>query len=69
MLSFFDTGLQNPLVKVLLPDGVHLNATGQYLLYRSYQEAILTAKDMVGVFYIDAALRHFPLWKGILNLI
>ena len=41
-------GLHNPSEEVLLQDGVHLNSRGQYLLYRSYRGAILTAKDMVG---------------------
>ena len=32
-------GFANPLVD--LPDGVHLNSTGQDILYRSYPGAIL----------------------------
>ena len=46
---FHHQGLQNPSAEVLLSDGVHLNSKGQYLLYRSYRGAILSAKDMVGV--------------------
>ena len=45
---FKHRGLHNPSEEVLLPDGVHLNSRGQYLLYRSYRGAILTTKDMVG---------------------
>ena len=33
----------SPLKDLYLPDGVHLNPTGQYLLYRSYRGAILHA--------------------------
>jgi len=29
-------------------DGVHVNPTGQYLLYRSYRGAILTAVGLLG---------------------
>ena len=43
---FRHRGLQNPSEEVLLPNGVHLDSKGQYLVYRSYRGAILTAKDM-----------------------
>ena len=46
---FQHQGLQNPSAEVLLSDEVHLNSKGQYLLYRSYRGASLSAKDMVGV--------------------
>ena len=34
----------------LLEDGVHLNPCGQYLLYRSYQGAILKAVNILNKF-------------------
>ena len=36
-------GLRQPTVRILCRDGVHLNAKGQYALYRSYRGAILSA--------------------------
>ena len=39
-------GLFNPSTPVLLEDGVHLNAAGQYALYRSYRGAILRAAKL-----------------------
>lgn len=44
---WFHKGLTNPSRQVLLPDGVHLNSLGQYLLYRSYRGAILTALSLL----------------------
>ena len=35
-------GLRQPTVRILCRDGVHLNAKGQYALYRSYRGAILS---------------------------
>ena len=37
------SGFSNPSVSPYLDDGVHLNAIGQYRLYRSYRGAILKA--------------------------
>ena len=37
------TGLRQPTVCILCRDGVHLNAKGQYALYRSYRGTILSA--------------------------
>ena len=37
----------NPSKPFYLADGVHLNAVGQYLLYRSYRGAILKALAML----------------------
>ncbi len=39
-------GISNPSINLYLPDGVHVNAQGQYLLYRSYRGAILKALRM-----------------------
>ena len=36
-------GFRQPTVRILCRDGVHLNAKGQYVLYRSYRGAILSA--------------------------
>ena len=36
-------GLRKPNVPILCRDGIHLNHTGQYALYRSYRGAILCA--------------------------
>ena len=36
-------GLRKPSVPILCKDGIHLNHTGQYALYRSYRGAILCA--------------------------
>lgn len=36
-------GFSNPSVDPYLPDGVHLNSSGQYCLYRSYRGAMLKA--------------------------
>ena len=44
---WFHKGLTNPVRTVLLPDGVHLNTLGQYLLYRSYRGAILKALSLL----------------------
>lgn len=47
VFCWFHKGLTNPSRQVLLPDGVHLNSLGQYLLYRSYRGAILKALSML----------------------
>lgn len=38
----------SPLKDLYRRDGVHVNSTGQYLLYRSYRGAILTALGLLG---------------------
>ena len=43
IFTWTHTGLQSLSRPLLLPDGVHLNHKGQYLLYRSYRGAILKA--------------------------
>ena len=40
-------GFREPAVHPYLPDGVHVNAFGQYFLYRSYRGAILKALRML----------------------
>ena len=40
-------GFNNPSVHPYLPDGVHVDAFGQYCLYRSYRGAILKALRML----------------------
>ena len=40
-------GFREPAVHPYLPDGVHVNAFGQYCLYRSYRGAILKALRML----------------------
>ena len=47
IFCWFHKGLTNPVRAVLLPDGVHLNTLGQYLLYRSYRGAILKALSLL----------------------
>ena len=37
----------SPLKDFYVQDGVHLNPTGQYLLYRSYSGAVLKAVGML----------------------
>ena len=37
----------SPLKDFYVPDGVHLNPSGQYLLYRSYRGAVLRAASML----------------------
>lgn len=41
VFCWFHNGLTYPVREVLLPDGVHVNKLGQYLLYRSYRGTIL----------------------------
>ena len=43
-------GLQSPSIAVLCRDGVHLNAAGNYALYRSYRGAILFALKKLATF-------------------
>lgn len=43
-------GLQSPSIAVLCRDGVHLNAAGNYALYRSYRGAILFALKELATF-------------------
>ena len=43
VFTWFHRGFQNPTCNLYLHDGVHLNSTGQYRLYRSYRGAILQA--------------------------
>ena len=40
-------GFHNPSQNPFLPDGVHVNPSGQYQLYRSYRGAILKALGML----------------------
>jgi len=40
-------GLNDAKQEVLIPDGVHLNANGQYKLYRSYRGVILHALNLL----------------------
>ena len=42
--------LDSQSLNFLLEDGVHLNPCGQYLVYRSYQGAILTAVNILNKF-------------------
>ena len=42
--------LDSPSLDFLLEDGVHLNPCGQYLVYRSYQGAILKAVNILNKF-------------------
>ena len=42
--------LDSPSLDFLLEDGVHLNLCGQYLVYRSYQGAILKAVNILNKF-------------------
>lgn len=41
VFCWFHRSLTNPAWQVLLPDGVHVNSLGQYLLYRRYRGTIL----------------------------
>ena len=50
----------SPLEDLYLPDGVHLNPTGQYLLYRSYRGAILHA---LRCFWSHRPLLLSPHWR------
>ena len=43
-------GLQSPSIAVLCRDGIHLNAAGNYALYRSYRGAILFALKKLATF-------------------
>ncbi len=43
VLCWTHKGFVNPAVSPFLPDGVHFNPIGQYMLYRSYCSAILHA--------------------------
>ena len=43
-------GLQSPSIAVLCRDGVHLNAAGNFALYRSYRGAILFALKKLATF-------------------
>ena len=43
-------GLRSPSIAVLCRDGVHLNAAGNYALYRSYRGAILFALKKLATF-------------------
>jgi lysophospholipase L1-like esterase len=43
VLCWTHKGFVNPAVSPFLPDGVHFNPIGQYMLYRSYRGAILHA--------------------------
>lgn len=45
---FKHRGLHNPAGAIHAKDGVHLNLKGEYLLYRSYRGAILTALRRLG---------------------
>ena len=42
-------GFANPSINLYLPDGVHVNTQGQYVLYRSYRGAILKALSMLSI--------------------
>lgn len=41
------TAFNSPLKDFYVKNGVHLNPTGQYLLYRSYRGAVLKASDII----------------------
>lgn len=47
VLCWTHRGFTNTSVTPFLPDGVHFNYTGQYILYRSYRGAILAALRML----------------------
>ena len=42
-------GFANPSINLYLPDCVHVNTQGQYVLYRSYRGAILKALYMLSI--------------------
>ena len=48
--AWIHRGLQSPSIAVLCRDGVHLNAAGNYALYRSYRGAILFALKKLATF-------------------